>query len=124
MTKIVTYFSRTTIFDYMMSFTDEKVVKTSIISLSNVVTSEFMKPSKASAYIISRRGFVMDKIVEGEVVRVPMLRVDNKTMESAISAIESFLESENGQFELMCFLRPSHFGIALVEYYSPENWLI
>lgn len=124
MAKIVTYFSRKTIIDYMMNFKNEKVVKTSICGLSDAVTSEFVKPVRALAYVISRRELMIDTITEGSVIRVPMLSISCDKIASVISVLESFLDSQNGQFELICFLRPSHFGIALVEYYSPENWQI
>jgi len=122
MAKIVKYFNNQNIVDYIMGFDHRAVVKVTLANLSDCITSEFVKPLRATAYLISRRNFVVDSLIEGEIVRCPMIRNSKGAVQNAIESLEKFLNTAKGQFEVIFFLKSQSFGIAIVDYFSPENW--
>jgi hypothetical protein len=84
----------------------------------SIISPCVMKPLTATAGIISRPGRSVDLIIEGELVMISMMPMNDENIDSAyksISAYVDFYGKINGPWELQVYQKGSCFGIILME---------
>jgi len=113
--------------EYINSVPSFNVVKKTISYVGDSITSEIRMSVRAFAYSASvgdRRGDELLCICEGESFRVYMMENNEDNAARALELVSEQLSKGTKPYEVILMLNynSSKFGLALVEYYSPENW--
>jgi hypothetical protein len=110
--------------EWVSEFEHPNVVKKTVSWLSNSADPYLKVPVASNSHIFSRRSSVFDQIIEGDMIYVPMSKLNSEKFGLAIEGLNNTLERENGPHELTVMISPRgiRFGLVLTQYFSYVNW--